>query len=330
MKLDYLKIFERAARMIWERKILWLFGFLSLFGGCGANNFSSNFSSYSFSGSSGGETGALRADQLQRLMTDYLPIVIIVATFLILVGIVLMVIGYVARAGLIYMASGYDAGGAPGAGEGFSRGGHYWLKLLGIDIVLFLPVAVGIFIFAVIAAIIIAVTVPGFASAARGSALSGAVSGGAVCLIFILIGVMILLLIPALIFLGVLQILAHRACVLDDDGVMDSIRTGYRLIKTRFGDVALMWLLRLVIGIAISIVLAIVLLLVIGVPIALMLVNVIIGMIALIPGVLIAMFLSGVIEAFTSAAWTIAYREMTAGEAAVPAATPPPAPAPAT
>lgn len=311
MKLDFMKIYERAVRMIWQRKILWLFGFLSLFGGCGSNNIGTNFNSnFSSTSDGGGGLGGLRADQFVR---DYLVLLIVIALFLILLGIVLMVLGYIARAGLIHLASEYGEGAAPTAGEGFSAGSHYWLKLLAIDLVLYAPIVLAIVLFVLVIALIVWMAVPG-ASAGIASGETGAVFGalgGAVCLVLAVFGVMILVLIPVMILLGVLQILAHRACVLGGEGIFDSIRWGYRTIRTRFGDVALMWLIRVAIGIAISIVMMLVGLLVVGIPIAIMFLNVIVGAIFLLPGVLVLLFLSGIVEAFTSAAWTLAYKDMT-------------------
>lgn len=328
MKLDYMNIYERALKMTWQRKILWLFGFLSLFGGCGANNVGTNFN-YNFSGGGGGGSSSSPFSNphvLEQLRT-YLPIIILGAIFLFLIGIVLFVVGYIARAGLIKMASEFDSGGNPGAGAGFGAGAHYWLRLLGIDLTIFLPVFFVVLILIGLAVLVIVLLAPGMFSGFGSSAPDrSAAAFGGVCLIFVLIGFLILLLIPVIIFLGVLQTLAHRACVLDDRPVFDSIRSGYRLIRTRFGDVALVWLIRLAIGIGVSLAMLLVVLLVIGIPIALMFVNVFVGVLLLIPGGFVILFLSGVVEAFTSAAWTLAYKDMTA-PAVLPAAAAPAVPA---
>lgn len=331
--MDYLKLFERAAKMLWQRKILWLFGFLSLFGGCGSNNLGTNFSS-NYSNSSSGSLSRSSTDFVGRLVTDYLPLLIVGAILLFLLGIALFILGYIARAGLIDMTAGYESGSAPTVGEGFGKGSHYWLKLLGIDLVLFAPVTIALLIVIGVIVAVIVVSAPGAASVfgTSGSEGSGALAGsvfGGICGLLVLIGILVIVMIPVMIFLGVLQVLAHRACVVGGEGVFSSIGSGYRLIRTRFGDVALVWLLRAVIGIPIGVVMLLPGLLFIGIPLAVMLFNVIVGAILMIPGGLAMLFLLGVVEAFTSIVWTLAYREIAAPTPAA-ASEGAPAPAPAT
>lgn len=329
MKLDYLNIFERAWKITWRHKILWLFGFLSLFGSCSSNSNYNPGSSGSSSGGTGGGSAERFAEQAQEFLAHYWPLVLIIGLFLLLVSIALLVVGYIARGGLIHMAAQFDSGAAPKAGEGFRRGMHYWLRLLGIDFVLFAPLVVLILVLVGIGVLVAVLASPGLLAGLGGGSdaaatAAGGVAGG-ICCIFALVGLFIVVLIPVVIFLGVLQVLAHRACVLDDERVLDAVRKGYRLIRTRFGDVALVWLIRLVIGIVIGIATLLAALILFGLPIALIFVNVFLGIALMIPGVVVMALVTAVIEAFSSAAWTIAYRDLTAPAPEQPATIPAPA-----
>lgn len=329
MKLDYLSIFERAWKITWRHKILWLFGLLSLSGSC--NSGSGYNSSYSSSSGSGSSSSSRALQQAQEFFANYWPVLLVVLFVLIIVGIIVLVIGYIARGGLIHMASEFDSGSDPKAGEGFRKGSHYWLKLLGIDFTLFAPLVLLTLLVVGIIVLVAVLASPGILSSVTGGSSDAAAAAGstvgAICCIFGVVGLLIVLMIPVVIYLGVLQVFAQRECVLDDKRVFDSIRASHRLIRTRFGDVALVWLIRLVIGMVIGIAMLLVGLVVIGIPAALILVNAIVGIVSMIPGVFVMILLAAVLEAFSSTAWTMAYRDLKATE---PAAQPAPSTAPAT
>ncbi len=318
MQLDYLKLLERSARMVWKHKILWLFGFLSALGGGGWSSYTGR------PGSSGQDTaGAERIiEQGREAIAAYLPLIVLAVGVLLLIGLVLFVLGYIARGGLIGLASSYAADRPANVGDGFQIGWRFWLRLLGIDLVLFLPLLFGL---AIVVGAVVAVTV--ILSGGDSPAQAGA-GIAFLCLLFAGIAVLVIVLIPLIIFLSLLQLLAHRSAVLSCTGVLDSIRDAYAMLRRHFWDVVLVWLMRLVIGIGISFVTFLLGVMLLGIPIAVMLVSVIAGVILLLPGLLVLLFVTGVVTAFTSVLWTLAYEDIKL----LPqpsAAAPPPPPIPA-
>jgi hypothetical protein len=132
----------------------------------------------------------------------------------------------------------------------------------------------------------------------------------------------LLLMIP----LGVLETLSIRALVLEDQGILGGIRRGWGILMGNLGEVAVVWLIFVAIGIGVGIV--------IGVPMAM------IGLVVLLPLVfaviaspifliplllvvlvlgLLSVALRGVVEAYTSTVWTLAYRQFASHSALAPA-----------
>jgi len=300
--VDYIKLLERSAKMIWEHKILWLFGFLTALGGCGGYN-----SSFQFTGGGDSDRAGERiVEQVESVVEQYLPLIIIGALILLFFAIIFLVIAYVARGGLIAMADAIDSARPVSLPHGVVAGGRYALRLFFIDLVLFGPF---VLVLSVLVAAVVLLVVAATGSSSQPLQAAGAVVA---CLGFAVVAVLLVVLIPVGIFLSVLRLLAHRHAVLSQAPVFDSIRLGYSLIRRRFADVAIVWLMRLVVGIIITFVLFVVGLLVLGIPTALLFFNVILGAVLLAPGLLLMVFLSGIVEAFTSVLWTLAFRELTA------------------
>jgi hypothetical protein len=126
--------------------------------------------------------------------------------------------------------------------------------------------------------------------------------------------------------LGVLETISIRVLVLEGQGIVGSIRRGWAIFKGNLGEVAILWLIFLVIGIAVGIV--------IGVPIAIVAIAVLVplGIAAAVTPIMIApiimlicliaivsAILRSVVEAYASTVWTLAYRQWIARAALVPA-----------
>ncbi len=82
-------------------------------------------------------------------------------------------------------------------------------------------------------------------------------SGGGIAAFIGIIGIAMLVLVPLGIVLGVLQMLAVRYAMLEDRSWSASISAGWELLKARFKDVALMWLLLVAVSIGYGIALVI-------------------------------------------------------------------------
>jgi hypothetical protein len=146
----------------------------------------------------------------------------------------------------------------------------------------------------------------------------------------------------------ILQII-WRECVIADLGVFDSIRTGWRLLKSNFKDVFVMWLILVGVQIAFFILSIPVILLLVGIGI---LIAGVLGVLVFLGGQVVSeaagaipaiilglvifiavlsiplLFLNGLKETYLSTAWTLVYREITmtprvAAEDELPATTGP-------
>jgi hypothetical protein len=149
------------------------------------------------------------------------------------------------------------------------------------------------------------------------------------------IGLFFLVVLLAIVVGVVLSLLRHffrRVCALEEEGVIESIRQGYDIVRQHLKDVGIMWLIMVGLGIAWMIVM-------IPVTIVLVVVGVMLGgMPALLVGGLASLafegavpwilagavgvpifilvmavpmlFLGGLAEVFKSSVWTLTYREL--------------------
>jgi hypothetical protein len=147
----------------------------------------------------------------------------------------------------------------------------------------------------------------------------------ALTMVAIVLTVLLMLVVAGLLFAGALVLsvlgeLAHRQCVMEGKGVLDSLRDGYYVGRENLRHVGLTWLLlfgtSLAFG-AITTVLAAVVFGVAAAPAAAVyaateavLASVLVGILFAVPGILIFSLLGGVYEVFRSAVWTLTYLEL--------------------
>jgi hypothetical protein len=160
------------------------------------------------------------------------------------------------------------------------------------------------------------------------------------------IGLFFLIIFLAIVIGAVLSLLKrffHRACALEELGVIESIRRGFGVVRQNLKDVAIMWLI--MIGVGIGLAIAMIILAIVLIPAILLLIvvgGVLGGLPALLVGGLTSLFLEGpvvwvlaavvglpifilvvaapwaflggLIEVFKSSVWTLTYRELQALE----------------
>ena len=305
--MDYGKILSRAWQITWRWKILWILGFLASLG----RGFSSGGSSWQQSGQEWGPGGA-------RIPEEMWAAIAAVSCLAILLGIALWVAGIIARGGLITGVQQVEDDGSTTFGAAWRAGVHRFWTLFGISILTGLPafiaiiaglVILGLLIFGTIAAIDAAAEVGGFLG---GTAVL--LCGGIVCCGGILLALV----------LDQIRIYAERAAMLEGMGWIDAVKRGWQVLKENLGPTILLWLIFLVIGIVVGAI-------IVGPIIALMvpfLATMARGQDAvawvLIPiclggllWVILTAIIGGIVETFTSATWTLAYRQFT-GSAVLP------------
>jgi hypothetical protein len=293
-----------AWAMVKRRRMLWVFGLLAALGGGGFN----------FTWSIGNQTGMLFELPLgTRALLRYLFGSPEMGTTLIVIGLALGVSVFVvhtfATGALIQLVDKIDQRQTTTVGEGARAGRHYFWPMLALRVVLAMPLLIaGLAVTGSIEP-----SLSSFFAAPIGerlfalSLIERLTSGGAVLVVVSLL--------VAGISLG-----AARALVLEDLPVWKAIVRGTELLVTRLGDYVVMTLLFTVIGLAVSVVFALLL-----TPIA---------FVSMLPGIgkniagfdvfmftgdnfgplaVLAMALAVVfglfVSTFTSAVWTLAYRQ---------------------
>ena len=341
--MDYGRMLRCAWDTVWRYKALWIFGAILALTTAG--------------GSSGAEYYGLRGDGIRWEMDPYVPGLPSEAVpALIGVGITLLVVGiavvavalwarYVGETSLIGMVDAYEESGEKKTvRQGFRMGrSRVAWRLFLIDLLVGVPVTLAMLVvFAVVAA-------PAFLWL-TGSEVAGAIGTAVTVLLFM---PALLLAVLVGVSLSVLMRFFRRACVIEGLGVRASIRRGFAVARRDRGNVGLVWLIMVGVGVAWAItkfVLFFVLLPLLILTIALGLVLgglpvliafgvaslasssaadwiplVAAGGVGLAVGlpifVLFAMspwiFLNGLMEVFASSVWTQTYRELRAREQAV-------------
>ncbi|MBN1262117.1 MAG: hypothetical protein JXB35_15675 [Anaerolineae bacterium] len=333
--MDYFKILKRAFNTVKDYKVLWIFGILVALGTAGGSS----------GGGSGGGNGAtfsggaenwqgfpenLPFDIVMPAIGALIAIAVGFVILMFLLGIVVAVARYVAENALIKLVDAHeDTGVKHSFKEGFRIGWSRsaWQIFL-INLVTGLVMAVGFIVLLILAALPLLLlifdttvtTVIGIATT-------------------VILGIIVILgFILAAIIVNVFLRFARRACALEGLGVFAAIKEGFRMGRGHLGEVALMWLHMVGIGIVYGIAMipvTIILLMVSGILAAIpsVLVWTVVRMIAgatfwpwVIAGVVgVPLFfivmvapltlIGGWYEAFQSTVWTLTYRELKALEA---------------
>lgn len=303
--MDYGKVLSRAWEITWRWKVLWILGFLASLasGASGGTNF------YSF----GGQDIERWSNGLQNpaITATIIAIVIALACVGFLIAIALWVASIMARGGLIAGVQQVEDTGSTSFREAWQVGRKRFWTLFGIGFLVALPIIVLVLVLAVAAALLIAAGVQwqGNVGSTGGLIIAlGVMCGGALCC-----GLVILTAI-----LGVIQVYADRAAILEGLGWIDAFKRGWGVLKANFGPTIVLWLIFLVIGLVFGVVVASVVA-AIAVPLVAVFSQTDPGpwiLVPLIVGGLIAMVIGALIQSvfqtFSSAVWTLAYRQMSA------------------
>ncbi len=280
--MDYSALFRRAAEIVWARKFLIVLGMLAaLSSGGGSSTAAANFNN--------GDGRPLDVAGFEFIMPDLgdigvaLPIVALIAALILVIAIAFFVVGTVARGGLIAGVDALDRGKASSFGLAWSAAWEKVWTLTGIGLLPAVPAFFGVLF--------------GLGGAAASSGLIytgeiGSALGIGAAGFFGLVTAMLLII---AFFLGLLQVFANRAAVLEDAGVLDAYGRGFTVLSQNLGSALGIF----VIQIGISLVL---------------------GALLLVPGIILALcflfwplflIFQGFMSAFFSAVWTRAWGQWT-------------------
>jgi hypothetical protein len=263
--IDPVKILQRAWRILWSYRALWVFGLIlaltagGSFNGGGNNGIQWQEDGTEFQGPPPESMQQFFRDfnrELQRLfdrgipemdisgqaLTAFLWVMGIFILVMLVLGIVFAIARYVSETAVIRMVDEYENSGTKmtvrqGFRLGWSR--TAW-RLFLINLIVNLPVIL-FFLLLLIAGVVI------FLSVVNGEAAFTTVTiVSMVGTVFLSIFVVVIL----SILLGLLRHFFWRICVLEGAGVGESLRRGFGLVRENWKSVGLMWLVMIGLGIA--------------------------------------------------------------------------------
>jgi hypothetical protein len=337
--MDHLKVLKRAWDITWRYRVLWVFGVLLALttsrgsGGGGGTQYNvSGDDLASFGGDFSVPSAPPPPEVIASIVGALIAIGIALVCVILILIVVFMVVRYVSETALIRLVDDHEETGEKRSlGQGIQMGwSRSALRLFLIDLLIGLPLVIMfILLFVLALAPLLLWTTGSEAAGAAGTLVT-------IGLIFFFI----LLTIVVGVAVSLLMRFFHRACVLEELGVIEAIKHGFRVVRERLGDVAIMWLIMLGVGIGLAVAMIIVVILLVlvatvlaGVPAFLVgglsslafegpvpwIVGAAVGVpIFMLVLVLPMLFLSGLIEVFKSSVWTLTYREVRALESVKP------------
>ena len=265
--IDPVKILQRAWRILWNYRTLWVFGLiLALAAGSSYNGGGNNGVQYHNNNGTPHPVPPQTPQSMQQFfhdlgseiqkllhqgipgtpitgkeLTSFLWVIGVFALFMLLVGIVVAVARYVSETAVIRMVDEYESTSnkmtvRQGLRTGWSN--MSW-RLFLINLIVNLPAIVGF----LLVILVTAVSVFAIAHGQKFAPLSLLFAVGSVILIIFLTVIVTIL----------LRLLRHffwRISVLEDVSVRESLRRGFALVRENWKNVGLMWLV--MIGLAIA------------------------------------------------------------------------------
>ena len=234
--MSHFDLLKRAFNITWRYRPLWLFGFILALCGGGGGSSGGNFNLPG--GDNLGDFG--NAPNVPEIEPDLIFAIIVgVILLVILLTVVSIMAQVVARTALIGMVSQIQATDAVTISAGWRWGwsGKGW-RLFLVNLLIGIPLTV-LAIFLVLLALS-----PLLLLMAENSALT------VVSIVLSILAVLfvILVLVAVKVVINPFQELAWRRTVLADQQVIASLREAVGLVKQRFKDVAVIWLLMIGIG----------------------------------------------------------------------------------
>ena len=313
--MDFGRIIGRAWQITWKFKILWLFGFLA------ALYFNSpSSSSYRYD-----TLPPKLAGQVEQFIFGpfFAPVIAGVLVAFFLIGIVFAILKVIGRTGLVDQINAAEQGIRPTGRAGWAAFRRYGWRMFWISFFSGLP---GFLIFMVAIVPLLWATVS-FLPELRSFSFynfnpdpTGFLLGLAWFFPVCCLGVFVCA------FFSLLRTLGERVCVIEDQGIWESIKGGWLMLWGQLGSVFLMWLLIFVINFAVIgliVIPAILISLLFFVPLLLstQILNgdfSIIGLTSLIclGGVIWiwGVSIASIAETFYSCCWTLIYRQLTGRE----------------
>jgi len=298
--MDYGRILSRAWEITWRWKILWVLGFLATLGTGGA----SGQPSYSFDSSDWGGT-----TYSQQIPPGIIGLLVGAGCLVILLAIALWVISTIARGGLIAGVQQVEEEGSTGFKQAWRVGVKRFWTLFGIGILAGLPTFLLLVVGIGSLVVLILLTVSGFETSDAAGAtgiVASVLCGGTLCCGAILLSLL----------LAQIRLYAERAAILEEFGWIDAFGRGWQVLKQNVGPTLILWIIFFVIGMVVGGLIFGAMAVAVAPMFALfahtdpgawLLVPVCLGGLL---GAIVFALISSVVQTFTSASWTLAYRQL--------------------
>ncbi len=298
--MDYGKVLGRAWEITWRWKVLWILGFLASLGkGVGAGN-----PTYSTDSSDWGQTYA------PPVPPEIIALIVGIACVAVLVAIAIWVVSVIARGGLIAGVQQVEDEGATSFGQAWRVGASRFWTLFGIGILAAIPFLIMLIVGIIVLIVMFAGSGLAFdtSNAAGGVGIATSIlCGGAFCCGMIILAIV----------LEQIRVYAERAAILEGLGWIDAFKRGWQVLKENLGPTIIFWLIFFALGFVIAVVVFAVVFAVF-LPFIPLFANTDAGPWLIAPIccggliiVVVAALISSIVETFSSATWTLAYREMT-------------------
>lgn len=317
--MDYGEIIRRAWNITKKYKYLWVFGFiLALFGGGGgysSNNLSNSFQ-YTYKRSEIALPVELQQFlfKLQNFTMKNIGLIILFAIFMIILAIAGFTLYIIADGGLIGSVKNIEAGEKNSLKDGFKTGSDYFWRMLGKNL---LTGLIGVFIALIF--LLIFSTIYFLTPISQNKQYLPENVG--IILFFIIL--FFILMIPLMIFLGILNDYSSRFIVIKNNGIIESIKNSFKLIISNLKHTIIIALILFAIGIIVSIILFIIFL-IIAIPSALLIFSIyrigsiafslVLAALALLFLIILSAFLNGIRLTFSSSTWTLTFLKLTKPE----------------
>lgn len=306
--MDFGQVLGRAWEITWRWKMLWVLGFLAALGEGG----SVPQSSYSF-----GQEDFQRYFYTPSYQYYYETLAAISAVILtllcivIIIAIIVWVVSVIARGGLIAAVNQIEEEGETSFRRAWSVGTRKFWTLFGLSILTALPMII-LGILLAIAAVLWFVPV----SQSVGPT-ADTVAAGSIIIFILCTGVFCCGGIFLALILGQIRLYGERAAIIEDANWISAFSRGWQVIKENLGATIILWLIFLAIAIvvfAISLAITIA----IAAPFVGMFFATEPGYWWIAPiciggllGIIIFALIRSIVTTYTSATWTLAYRQMT-------------------
>lgn len=261
--MDYGKIVATGWKQAWQHKTLWIFGFFISGGGFG------------FLSNTGDQLKIkhpidLSLPNLKNLVAEHMAFILLLAAVALLAFLIWIIFSTISVGGLIDAAGQLKRGEVYSFGRAFKIGAHYFWRIFGIGILMFI-VAVAFIIMLVIVGVI---------------TFKIAIGLGILSLL-ILIPVFLVCTFMLLITLS----MAHRYIILEDRMVFDAITDGFNLWTSNLGPSLLYTLMYIGISIGIAMATFIIIIFTVVPFVAVAFVNIILAIIVGVPVVLLILLI---------------------------------------